>query len=277
MNILEEDKMNRSWTVMKRAMMGGVSGLLVVGLVSLAIGHPGLIDEQSSVARAAVAKSFPGAVIKDWQPAPMQGLYMFSLNHDERIFFVDASGRYLLAQAALFDIEKQKNLTQEFILHKRQEIIGNVSLDNAILYKPAKQVEGAPKKPLLVFDDPDCPFCRELHGEVKQLVAAGVPVAIMLHPVERIHKGATQKSVNIWCASDRVEALDLALSGKPVPEVKSCETPIEQNLQLARQLGGGPTPYIVFPDGRTVSGKRSAGELMALLGMAPTVSQQLLQ
>lgn len=112
---------------------------------------------------------------------------------------------------------------------------------------------------------------------MKQLVASGVPVAVFLHPVERIHKGATQKSVNIWCAQDRVEALDLALAGKAVPETKQCEAPIEANLALARQLGGGPTPYIVLPDGRTVAGKKSAGELMSMLGMPPSMAQQLTQ
>lgn len=250
-------------------------GLLWAGSESTGFAHPDLVDPQSSAARAAVIKAFPGAIIRDWQPAPMPGLYMFTLNKDERIFFVDPTGQYLLAQAALFDIKSQKNLTQDFILNKRRELLDTVPLDHAIVYTPTEMAAGAPKKPLLVFDDPDCPFCRELHPEVKQLVASGVPVAVFLHPVERIHKGATQKSVNIWCAQDRVEALDLALAGKAVPETKQCEAPIEANLALARQLGGGPTPYIVLPDGRTVAGKKSAGELMSMLGMAPSMAQQL--
>jgi thiol:disulfide interchange protein DsbC len=245
------------------------------GSETSAFAHPDLVDPQSTEARAAVIKAFPGSIIRDWQPAPMPGLYMFTLNKDERIFFVDPTGQYLLAQAALFDIKAQKNLTQDFILGKRREILDSVPLDHAIVYTPTEMASGAPKKPLLVFDDPECPFCRELHPEVKQLVAAGVPVAVFLHPVERIHKGATQKSVNIWCAQNRVEALDLALAGKAVPEAKQCEAPIDQNLALARQLGGGPTPYIVLPDGRTVAGKKSAGELMSMLGLAPSMAQQL--
>jgi thiol:disulfide interchange protein DsbC len=252
--------------------VGGVLAWAAVGHA-----HPELVDPQASGARVAVMKAFPGATIRDWQPAPMPGLYMFTLNQDERIFFVDGTGQYLLAQAALFDMKNQKNLTQDFILAKRRELLAAVPLQDAIVYRPAQLAKGMTETaPVLVFDDPDCPFCRELHGEVKQLVAAGVPVAVFLHPVERLHRGATQKSVNIWCAENRQDMLDAALAGKSVPDVsKPCDVPIEHNLQLARQLGGGPTPYIVLPDGRTVAGKKSAADLMAMLGMQPTVAQQL--
>src|SRR5690349_17798239 len=85
-------------------------GLLWAGSESTGFAHPDVVDPQLSAARAAVIKAFPGAVIRDWQPAPMPGLYMFTLNVDERIFFVDPTGQYLLAQAALFDIKSQKNL-----------------------------------------------------------------------------------------------------------------------------------------------------------------------
>jgi len=265
---------------MQRIKMGLLMGLVVVCLglmvvLSAAVAHP-LVDAESSTARVAVMKAFPGATIRDWQPAPMPGMYMFTVNADERVFFVDDSGRYLLAQAALFDLEKQENWTQGFIFAKRRELLAAVPLGDAIMYEPERLADGMKvATPVLVFDDPDCPFCRELHDEIKQLVLAGVPVAVFLHPVERLHKGATQKSVNIWCAENRQDMMDAALAGKVVPEVALCDAPIERNLQLARRLGGGPTPYIVLPDGRTVTGKKSASELLSMLGKPVPVGQQL--
>ncbi len=250
-------------------------GLLII--TSVAVAHPTLMDSESSKARIAVMKAFPGSTIRDWQPAAIPGMYMFTLNADERVFFVDESGRYLLAQAALFDMETQQNVTQGFLLAKRRELLAAVPLNDAILYVPDQLAEGQKATaPVLVFDDPDCPFCRELHPEVKQLVSSGVPVAVFLHPVERLHKGATRKSMNIWCAERRQDMMDLALTGNAVPEVaQPCDTPIDRNLQLARRLGGGPTPYIVLPDGRTVAGKKPAAELLSMLGLPPTVAQQL--
>ena len=267
---------------MRRMVIGLVMGLVMVSLgvmdvCSVAMAHPNLVDEEARAARVAVMKAFPGATIRDWQPAPMAGMFMFTVNTDERVFFVDGAGRYLLAQAALFDLEKQENWTQGFIFAKRRELLAAVPLGDAILYEPSQVTDGMKAtSPVLVFDDPDCPFCRELHEEVKQLVLAGVPVAVFLHPVERLHKGATRKSMNIWCAEKRQETMDAALAGKVVPEVaQPCDTPIERNLQLARRLGGGPTPYIVLPDGRTVTGKKSAAELLSMLGKPATVAQQL--
>ncbi len=254
-----------------------VSAILWAANGSRAWAHPDLSDPEVNAAKVAVMKSFPGAIISNWQPAPMQGLYMFTLNQADRVFFVDQSGQFLLAQAALFDMKSQKNLTQDFILARRREVLAALPLDHAVVYRPAQPDAASAKNIVYVFDDPDCPFCRELHPELKQLVSAGVTVAVFLHPVERIHKGATQKSVNIWCAEERTEALDLALTGKPVPDVKPCLTPIEENLALARKLGGGPTPYIVFPDGRSFAGGKSAKDLMNLLGIAPTVARQLSQ
>ncbi|MDK2741852.1 MAG: DsbC family protein [Nitrospira sp. BO4] len=255
-----------------------VSMLFSVGSETVSFAHPDLVDPEVNAARVAILKTFPGAIIQNWQPAPIPSMYMFTLNQDDRVFFVDQSGQYLLAQAALFDMKSQKNLTQDFILGKRREVLASMSLERAVVYAPSTADTASSTRTLYVFDDPDCPYCRELHPELKQLVASGVTVAVFLHPVERIHKGATQKSVNIWCSANRTESLDLALTGKAVPDVaKPCETPIEQNLTLARQLGGGPTPYIVFPDGRSIAGKKSAQELMSMLGMAPTLAQQLTQ
>lgn len=267
--------MQRITLIVAMTLVMACMGLIVV--LSVAVAHPNLVDAESSGARVAVMKAFPGATIRDWQPAPMPGMYMFTVNNDERVFFVDGSGRYLLAQAALFDLETQENWTQGFIFAKRRELLAALSLADAIMYEPERLADGMKATaPVLVFDDPDCPFCRELHAEIKQLVLAGVPVAVFLHPVERLHKGATQKSVNIWCSENRQDMMDAALEGKVVPEVaQPCENPIERNLQLARRLGGGPTPYIVMPDGRTVTGKKSVSELLSMLGKQATVAQQL--
>jgi len=253
----------------------------VAAMVSLAgttvSAHP-TFDEEARAARIAVEKLFTGSTINDWQPAPMPGMYMFTVNKDERVYFVDQSGRYLMAQAAVFDLVAKKNWTQGFIFAKRQEVLAGVPLEDAILYMPEQVAEGMdPAKPVLVFDDPDCPFCREFHREVKELVAVGVPVAVFLHPVEKLHKGATEKSMHIWCADDRQERMDSALAGNVVSVVERCDAPIERNLQLAKRLGGGPTPYIVLPNGRGLAGKKSATELLAQLGLSATLAQHVRQ
>jgi thiol:disulfide interchange protein DsbC len=233
-------------------------------------------EETFSEAKTNLSKFFPGMTIRDLQAAPLPGLIMFSVNQDEQVFYSDMQGRYVIAGAALFDLQSQRNLTQDHLMVKRRELLDAVPLQHAIILTPEHPLPNGPKRPLLIFDDPDCPYCRELHKELKQLTAAGVPVAIFLYPVERLHPGVTQKSVNVWCAANRIEALENAIAGKAVPLAAApCEHPIEENIALAKRLGAKGTPYIVLPDGRAVSGLKPANELLAMLGLPPTVAQQI--
>ncbi len=265
------------WIVRKSVV--AVSVALVVGMAWLwagvSFGHPTIVDPETKSVQEALVKSFPGISIQNFQASPMPGLYMFTMNNEDRVYFVDKTGRYLMVQAALFDTQTQKNLTQDFVFEQRRNIVASVPLDHAIVYRPVSSESASPAHIVYLFDDPDCPFCREFHSELKKLVSSGVTVAVFLHPVELIHKGATLKSQHIWCAADRTAALDLAMSGQPVPDPEqSCESPVESNLALAKKLGGGPTPYLVLPDGRTLAGGKPATEIMRLLGMAPAVAQQ---
>ncbi len=255
-----------------------IASVLVVGLSSSTWAHPDLIDPAMATAQAAVQKAFPGMTTRNWQLTPVAGLFMFTMAEGERVFYVDQSGQYLLAQAALYDMKAQRNLTQDFIMSYRRDVLAHMSLDRAVVYEPADPTARSPQRLIYVFDDPDCPYCREFHKEIPTLVASGVTVAVLLHPIERIHKGSTEKARNIWCAAKRTDAMDLAIKGQPVPEAPaSCHLPVEENLALAKQLGGGPTPYLVLPDGRTIAGAKPAPELMAMLGMAPTLAQQIVK
>lgn len=254
----------------------GLMCLGMFGWVSSSWSHPDLVDPEMAEAQSSVAKAFPGIVTANWQVTPVAGMYMFTMSEDHRVYYVDRTGKYLLAQAALFDMVEKKNLTLEFVQKHRRDLASRIPLDRAIVYGPSDSSSRSPERTIYVFDDPDCPYCREFHKEIPALVAGGVTVAVLLHPIERIHKGATQKSHGIWCAPDRTAALDSAMRGQAVPDAPgSCEAPIGENLALAKQLGGGPTPYFLFLDGRTFAGGKPAHELMEMLGMAPTLARQV--
>ena len=57
------------WTVGTVA----VSAILWAAIGSSAWAHPDLSDPELNAAKVAVMKSFPGAIITNWQPAPMPG------------------------------------------------------------------------------------------------------------------------------------------------------------------------------------------------------------
>lgn len=122
------------------------------------------------------------------------------------------------------------------------------------------------KNKIIVFDDPDCPYCRKLHPELKEIVKKrkDIAVYIKLFPLVKLHPQAYEKSKAIIC-SNSLKVLDDAFEGREVPK-GDCDTNVlEENIKLAGKLGISGTPAIILPDGRLVPGYMSAESLLKLM------------
>ena len=60
-----------------------------------------------------------------------------------------------------------------------------------------------------VFTDIDCVFCRRLHNELDEYLAAGIEVRYLLYPRNGPTSPSWAKAEDVWCADDRNEALTL--------------------------------------------------------------------
>jgi thiol:disulfide interchange protein DsbC len=122
-------------------------------------------------------------------------------------------------------------------------------------WKDLKKIDsiqmGSGDKSVIVFADPQCGYCKQLERELdplrNQLTIFVVPVPILGPDSQNLAK-------NIWCADDRASAWDRALKGDPIADAKSCSTPFDANLSLAKKYGVNGTPAIVFPNGEIVRG-----------------------
>ncbi len=86
---------------------------------------------------------------------------------------------------------------------------------------------------------------------------------IKLFPLS-IHKDAYRKSRIIICERS-LKLLDDAMEGKEI-NGRECNTDIiDKNISLANSLGISGTPAIILPDGRLISGYRTAEELIKLI------------
>lgn len=164
--------------------------------------------------------------------------------------YTDATGRYFIF-GHLYDMKTQRDLTAER-LEKQQRIdFAQLPLGDAI-----KTVRGKGDRVLVVFSDPDCPYCKRLESELEKL--DNVTLYTFPYPLEGLHPEATSKAVAAWCAPDRARAwADLMKTGK-VPASKKCDNPIERNVQLAQRLGINGTPTILAADGRMLPGAASS-------------------
>ncbi len=152
---------------------------------------------------------------------------------------------------------------------------------------PVKQIAGPPPKRLdlskiplsdaivmgsqtadlkiIIFDDPDCSYCKKLHGELKRLLDMRQDIAfyIKLYPLD-IHPKAYEKSKTIQC-SKSVKLFDDAFEGKELPK-PDCDTKeVDENIRLAKELGIFSTPTIILPDGRVINGYVDGQTLLKMI------------
>ena len=121
------------------------------------------------------------------------------------------------------------------------------------------------KHKVIVFDDPDCPFCRKLHKEIKEVIKKRKDIAfhIVLYPLP-MHPGSYEKSKSVLCKNS-VDMLDDAFEGRPVPKADCFNKEIDRNIDTAKKLDITGTPFIILPDGRAMSGGVKADALIKLI------------
>lgn len=124
----------------------------------------------------------------------------------------------------------------------------------------------AAKNKVIVFSDPDCPYCRKLHPEMKEIVKKRKDIAfyIKLFPLVKLHPQAYEKSKAVMCKNS-LKLLDDAFEGKDVPKADCDTKALDENTKLAEKLGISGTPAIILPDGRLVPGYVDSATLLKLM------------
>ena len=122
-------------------------------------------------------------------------------------------------------------------------------------------------KKLVVFTDPDCPYCRVLHAELVKLEKSGVDVAIyiLLYPLPS-HPQAYDTSRMLVASKDKT-LLNSAFEGKQIskPEGGQGKAEIEAIAKFAQSHGINGTPTMVMPNGAVITGVRDFESLKKLL------------
>ncbi|MBE0500658.1 MAG: DsbC family protein [Desulfuromonadales bacterium] len=172
--------------------------------------------------------------------------------------YVDFSKKYIVA-GNIFRLADNKNISESRRTPEATEVdLKKVPVDDALLVGKADA-----RYKVIVFTDPDCPYCRKLHTEMKQVIKTDPDIAfqVMLFPLP-MHKDAYAKSKSILCSRSSA-LLDLAFSGAPIP-LDSCVTDsVDKNIRLANELGIRGTPALIFPDGHLTAGFLKADDIIA--------------
>ncbi len=198
-----------------------------------------------------IRKNIPDLPVTKVGPSPIKGLY--EVVSGNNIYYADADGSHLISGGNIFDTKTRANLTAERLQDLNRVDWSLLPLNKAI-------VSGDPDgKPLAVFTDPDCPYCRKFETELKN--AKGIKVYTFLMPLEQLHPMARMKSEAIWCAKDQHAELQAVMLEDKMPEKASCENPLADIAELAAQLNIHGTPTLIAGDGRVRSGGVGTAEL----------------
>jgi thiol:disulfide interchange protein DsbC len=178
--------------------------------------------------------------------SPVDGWY--TVHKGAIIAYVSADGRYLL-QGDMIDLDSQVNLTEQTRNTVRHEVMSSLTDDQTIVFSPAEV-----KYRVTVFTDVDCTYCRKLHSQIDEYLAAGIEVRYLLYPRSGPASRSWNTSEDVWCARDRNGALTAAKLDREFESPKCDASIITDHYMLGQDIGLTGTPAIVFDDGTLVSG-----------------------
>jgi thiol:disulfide interchange protein DsbC len=189
--------------------------------------------------------------IKGITKSPVPGIY--EVNLGTQIIYSDATGEHVFL-GDLVETKTRHNLTEERLADLNRVDFASLPFENAV-----KVVKGNGSRKLVVFSDPNCPYCRQLEQALKSV--DNVTVYTFIIPI--LSPDSTTKAKQIWCATDRAKAWESWMLNRQAPSAAgTCNTAaIDSNLALGAKINVTGTPTVILADGRRLPGAVSADRL----------------
>ncbi len=214
-------------------------------------------DAELASIRETVSSTFPEIKAEHVFAGPVDGWY--TIRKGVIVAYISADGRYLM-QGDMIDLERSVNLTENSRNDARRELMASYPEDELIVFSPEKK-----RYSVAVFTDIDCTFCRRLHAQMDEYLAAGIEVRYLLYPRNGPTSPSWAKAEQVWCADDRNEALTDAKLDKDF-DTRSCNPEVVgTHYKMGQEVGLSGTPALLFEDGTLVSGYMPPAQLAEAL------------
>lgn len=189
---------------------------------------------------------------------PWPGVFEVAMGNN--IAYVDETGQFFLF-GHLYDMKGQRDLTAE-----RKDTLARIDFAALPLEDAIREVRGSGARSFAIFSDPDCPYCRRLEAEIRNL--SDVTIYTFLMPIQSLHPEARGKAIAVWCSDDRVSAWHALMWRDERLAARDCMHPVDRNIELGERLGISGTPTLVAADGRVLPGAASVAQIDTWLGRA---------
>ena len=246
----------RNWTLLKWIV------LPAVGMLATAYAD----DQTQPLTKEALAAKLPGVEVSDITDSPVPGVYQVAVG--SKVAYVSQDGRYIL-EGDLYDLNSNKNLTEETRAQARVALLASVDRDHMIVFSPK---DGNVKHTITVFTDIDCGYCRQFHRDIAKVNALGIEVHYLFFPRTGPNTESWAKAEKVWCAKDRKAALTSAKLGGQTPNAACPDNPVQMQWNLGRKIGVRGTPSIFSETGEILGGYLPPATLLERLNEEQTES-----
>lgn len=240
---------------MRKLLLTTLMLAVLAGMASLASATPATLTKEAAIE---ALKDIQGEVLAV-APSEIPGLYLVSVKMQGRNIplYLDASGTYMFS-GNVIDLKQRRNLTEDLFRQLNPVDVSAIPLDDALpLGNPQAQQQ------VIVFTDPLCPFCSQLHTVLYQALEKdpNLLFQIVLLPMQ---PNSQRISQTILC-NQSMEQLEKAFAGKALPEPSCDSDTLRQNQALAQSLQITGTPTLILPNGQIHAGYRPVDDLLKLI------------
>jgi len=235
-----------------RGFLLGLVAPLVVAVAASSVAHAqtdasgAVPSNKDAQIRAGIERNTKGKIIvRSISTTPINGVY--AVETPSEVFYVDGTGRYGFAGAALIDMQTQVDLTASHL-----EKVQRIKFDELPLSQAIKEVRGTGARKLAVFEDPNCPICKVFTKFVDQL--DDVTVYKFMFPV--IGPESIPLARMAWCSPDRGAAWRAIMAGqRPMGARQDCDTTgLVEILKTGERYSIQNTPTVILANGKRLVG-----------------------
>ena len=170
-------------------------------------------------------KLFPKTRVDMIRKSPIKGICELWLGTNV-IYFYPEKGYLIIGNIYSSGGKNITELSREKVM---AENIRNLNLKNTIKW-------GKGKIKVVLFTDPDCPFCAKVEKFLLTSVFKNkLNVHIFLYPLTSIHPHAEEHALNVLCSKDPVKTL-LSYASHENPEIKCSEKDREKAKARLKEM-----------------------------------------
>ncbi len=212
--------------------------------------------------KAQLTKEIPDLTkIDEVRKSPINGIYEVVVGR--KLFYTSTDGKYLIF-GNIIDTTTKKSITEARTQELNKIKWSDLPLDLAI-----KEVNGTGERKIVVFSDPECPYCQMFEKQVASNLT-NTTIYTFLFPLP-MHKNAKAYSEAIWCSKDRTNAWVQWMRNKTqLPTNTSCDT---SDLDKVYKIGSEVvqvegTPTVILSNGHILPGMVPADQLISKMDEA---------